>query len=469
MITRKENCLTFLCTGRAALSVIAILMVTACSAVGPDPADLPDTRVQGSFAEGTAAPVGQVGTNAFWSGYQDRTLSRLIAEGLGTSLDIITANERIRAAEADLRATAPLAAQVTGEPASASRIRSGGDNQSTGYTSTANLSAGFVFDLFGGARRAREGAAAAHASAEAQAQVTRLAWLAEVIGAYSDARFYQQALALTRDTIQARERTLSVTRDMQALGLATDYDIAQTEALLQTARADLPNYEAQFNAQVFRLSTLLNQQASPLMGRMQGGSGALRIPPGPGAGVPAELLQNRPDVRAAQADLSQALAAVGVATADMLPSLSLTGTVSDTGGANSWGFGPRVSLPIANQGVLQANRSRRISEARQADLAWRSQVAAAVEDVQRSQSNLRRYRDRVQALDQAATSYDRAYDLARTNFEAGALALVDLLDADRQRAAARLQAASARNEAAKAWSALQIATGAGAAVVRTAE
>lgn len=116
-----------------------------------------------------------------------------------------------------------------------------------------------------------------------------------------------------------------------------------------------------------------------------------------------------------------------------------------------------------------ATRTRRVSEARQADLAWRSQVAASVEDVQTSQSNLRRLRQRVDALDRAAASYDRAYALARTNFEAGALPLVDLLDADRQRAAARLQAASARNDAAKEWAALQIATGAGAAVARIAD
>ncbi|MEE2859546.1 MAG: efflux transporter outer membrane subunit [Paracoccus sp. (in: a-proteobacteria)] len=447
-----------------ALSLMAALMLSACAAVGPDPSDLPDAGVQGSFAEGGGGPAGQVGTNAFWSGYRDQTLSTLIAEGLGNSLDIIAANERIRAAAADLQATRPLAAQVIGEPASASRIRSGGDGLSDGYTSNANLSAGFVFDLFGGARRAREGATAAFASAEAQVQVTRLAWLAEVISAYSDARFYQQALALTRDTIRARESTLEVTNNMLSLGLATDYDIAQTRALLQTARADLPNYEALFSAQVYRLSTLLNQQAGPLMARMQGGNGVLPIPPGPGTGVPAELLRNRPDIRAAQQDLVQALAAVGVATADLLPSLSLSGTVSDTAGSGSWGFGPRISLPVANQGVLQATRNRRISEARQADLAWRSQVASAVEDVQTSQSNLRRYRQRVAALDEAAQSYNRAYDLARTNFEAGALPLVDLLDADRQRAAARLQAASARNDAAKEWAALQIATGAGGAV-----
>ncbi|QDA35828.1 efflux transporter outer membrane subunit (plasmid) [Paracoccus liaowanqingii] len=461
--------MTFLYSPRGVLSLTALMMITACAAVGPNPSDLPETRVQAAFDEGASGTVGVVGANAFWSGYQDRTLSRLIAGGLETSLDIIQANERIRAAAADLQGTQPLAAQITGDSASASRVRSGGEDQATGYTSNSSLSAGFVFDLFGGARRAREGASAAYASAEAEVQVTRLAWLAEVINAYSDARFNQQALALTRETIRAREGTLEVTRNMLSLGLATDYDIAQTEALLQTAQADLPSYEAQFNAQVYRLSTLLNLQAGPLMAQMQAGSGALRIPPGPGTGVPADLLRNRPDVRAAQQDLAQALAEVGVATADMLPSLSLSGTVSDSGGTQGWSFGPRLSLPVAGQGVLAATRTRRLSEARSADLAWRASVAAAVEDVQTSQSNLRRLRQRVTALDEAATSYDRAYDLARTNFEAGALPLVDLLDADRQRASARLQAASARNDAAAEWAALQIATGAGAAVARIAD
>lgn len=450
---------------KPATALAALLALGACAAVGPDPSDIATPGVQASFAEGEAAPLGQVGANAFWSGYQDRLLSQLIAQGLEGNLDIMAANERIRAAEADLQAAQPWAAQITGE-SGAARTRSGGDGRVTGTANSANLSAGFVFDLFGGARRAREGAAAGYASAEAQAEVTRLAWLAEVIAAYADARFYQQSMALTRDTIRSREQTLSVTQNMQGLGLATDLDTAQTEALLQTARADLPAQEAQFNAQVYRLSTLLNQQAGPLMARMQAGSAPLRIPPGPGTGVPAELLNNRPDLRAARHDLARALAAVGVATADTLPAISLSGTVSDTGGAQSWSFGPRLSLPVANQGVLQAARTKRISEARQADLAWRSGVAAAVEDVQTRQSNLRRYRQRVAALDQAAQSHDRAYALARESFEAGATTLVDLLDVDRQRASARQQAAQARNQAAREWAALQIATGAGAAVQR---
>lgn len=436
----------------------SVLALGACAAVGPDPNTLPTPAVPAGFQEGDGAATPPQVT--FWSGYNDATLNRLIGQGMGQSFDIMAANERIRAAQADVQAAGPLASQVGGT-STAGRERAGGDGIGAATANTATLSASLVFDLFGGARRAREGADASLRSAQAAAQTTRLAWLAEVIAAYADARFYQQALALTRDTIRTRQATLEVTRNSQSVGIATDYDLAQTEALLQTARADLPNYEAQFNAQVYRLSTLLNGQAAPLLAQMRGGSAQLRTPPGPGTGVPADLLRSRPDIRVAQADYAAALAAVGVATADLLPAISLTGTVTDQGGASAWGFGPGLSLPVLNQGALQATRNRRLSEARQAEIAWKSAIAAAVEDVQTAQSNLRRYRQRAATLEGAAASYDRAYALARQNFDAGALALVDLLEADRSRASARLAAGQARTAAAKEWATLQIATGAG--------
>ncbi len=293
----------------------------------------------------------------------------------------------------------------------------------------------------------------------------RLAWIADLIDAYSDARYYQQALALTRQTISSREETVRITRDQREFGVVSEFDMAQAEALLAAARAELPGYEAQFNAQVFGIATLLNEPASSVLAQMRRGSGQPRIPGSARAGVPADLLRNRPDVRSAEYDLAAALAAVGVATADLLPSLTLTGSVSESGGAKSWGFGPAISFPVLNQGALQATRARRIAEAREAEIAWRASVSQAVEDVQVAQSNLRRYRQQVSALEGAAAAYDRAYQLARTSFAEGGLALLDLLDSDRSTASARLSAASARNQAAKEWAALQIATGTGAGEV----
>ncbi|WP_104494352.1 efflux transporter outer membrane subunit [Paracoccus denitrificans] len=441
-----------------------LLLAAGCAAVGPDPDARPAIPVPATFVEDGTAPAGKVANRAFWAEYRDPVLNDLIARGLKQNLDEAAARERIRAAAADLRGTGVLASQVSGT-ASAARERgasAGGAVQTAGSSS---LGANFVFDLFGGARRERQGAAASLESAKAGLGTARLAWIAELIDAYGDARYYQQALALTRKTVSTREETVRITRDQREFGVVSEFDMAQAEALLAGARAELPGYEAQFNAQAYRIATLLNEPAAGVLAQMKRGAAQPRIPATGRAGVPADLLRNRPDLRSAEYDLAAALAAVGVATADLLPSLSLTGSVSESGGAKSWGFGPAISFPVLNQGALQATRARRMAEAREAEIAWRASVSQAVEDVQVAQSNLRRYREQAGALEGAAAAYDRAYQLARTSFAEGELALLDLLDSDRSTASARLSAASARNQAAKEWAALQIATGAGAGEV----
>ncbi|WP_209008989.1 efflux transporter outer membrane subunit [Pseudovibrio japonicus] len=437
------------------------LALSACVAVGPDPYGEPQIQLANTFVDSKGTSAGNVAVNSFWTEYHDNTLDNLVSRGLAQNLDIIAAKERINAAEADLRGLSPLSSQLFGNT-NVARQRGGSDGGPTYTNTTSALGASFVFDLFGGAQRARQGGRARYLSAETQVETTRLAWLAELIAAYSDARYNQQALTLTRSTIKGREGTLQIAQDKLEVGTGNAYDVAQAEALLQTAKADLPVFEAQFNAQVFRIATLLNEPSGPLLGKLQLGAPPLRIPAGPGTGVPADLLRNRPDVLSAQLNLSAAVAEVGVATADLLPSISLTGQVTDISSATSWSFGPQLSLPIFNQGLLRATRDRRASEAKQAEIAWRQSVSSAVEDVQTAQSNLRRYKQRVATLDQAANSYTKAYELALENYQAGSLDLLNLLDADRSRIAAQLSAAAARNDAAKAWSVLQISIGTGA-------
>ena len=142
--------------------------------------------------------------NAFWSGYNDRTLNGLISTGMGQSLDIMAANERIRAAEADLRATGVLASQVTGSSV-VGRERTGGDGLGAATANSANLSASLVFDLFGKARRAQEGATASYRSAEAQAETVRLVEEELARGVLTEfptgARFLSGAVGLTRKQV----------------------------------------------------------------------------------------------------------------------------------------------------------------------------------------------------------------------------------------------------------------------------
>ena len=389
-------------------------------------------------------------------------LTALIEQGLATNLDIDSARERIREAEANLRATGVNAA-MDGS-AEIDRTRSGGDGTSTTTGTNKELSASLVLDIFGGIRREREAAIADLAAAQADLEQVRLAWLADVVSAYADARYYQEAIALVRETINAREETVKITAAQYQAGDATEYDLAEAQALLDAARADLPDYLGQFNANVFAIATLLDRPAAPLLKQMERGAPQLRVLNTRQTGVPADLLRNRPDVRYYEAILRSAVADVGVATSDMLPSLTLSGDVGIASGTQTWSFGPALSLPVFNQGALAAQRDAKLSIAKQAEIDWRSAVVSAVEDVQVAQSNLLQYRRRATALQTSATSYGRALALAQESYRGGAITLLDLLDTDRSTASARISAASARNKAAKEWATLQISIGAGAAI-----
>jgi multidrug efflux system outer membrane protein len=437
------------------------LLVAGC-AVGTD-YQRPEVAMETRFVGGNAEQIGAVATQQWWLNYKDSNLTSLVTRGLAQNLDVIAAGERIRQAQAELRTTGVNAAadgSLTG-----SVTTSGGDGTSgTSTVESGSLGASLVIDLFGGIRREREAAVASLTAARAEEETVRLAWLAELIAAYSDARYYQEAMALTRTAIATREETVSITRSQFNAGAATEYEVAEAQALLSTARADLPQFAALFDANVYAIATLLNEPAGPIKAQMQKGAPQLSSPGGARTGVPADLLRNRPDVRSAEADLAAAVANVGVAEAALYPALSLSGTVGRTDATDAWSFGPQLSLPVFNQGLLRASRDAQLSVARQAEIAWRASINEAVEDVQVAQSNLTRARQRAQLLRTAASDYGRALSLAQENYRNGAITLLNLLETDRNTNAARISAASATNEAAQAWATLKIATGAGAAV-----
>ncbi|MEP3686336.1 MAG: efflux transporter outer membrane subunit [Sulfitobacter dubius] len=437
------------------------LLVAGC-AVGTD-YQRPEVAMETRFVGGNAEQIGAVATQQWWLNYKDSNLTSLVTRGLAQNLDVIAAGERIRQAQAELRTTGVNAAadgSLTG-----SVTTSGGDGTSgTSTAESGSLGASLVIDLFGGIRREREAAVASLTAARAEEETVRLAWLAELIAAYSDARYYQEAMALTRTAIATREETVSITRSQFNAGAATEYEVAEAQALLSTARADLPQFAALFDANVYAIATLLNEPAGPIKAQMQKGAPQLSSPGDARTGVPADLLRNRPDVRSAEADLAAAVANVGVAEAAIYPALSLSGTVGRTDATDAWSFGPQLSLPVFNQGLLKASRDAQLSGARQAEIAWRASINEAVEDVQVAQSNLSRARQRAQLLRTAASDYSRALTLAQENYRNGAITLLNLLETDRNTNAARISAASATNEAAQAWATLKIATGAGAAV-----
>ena len=217
------------------------LVLLAGCAVGPDysrPSLELATSYYGNFVKSSEANV----ETAFWERYNDKLLNEFINRGLLQNLDIKAAQERIRQAEASLRSTGVNSALSGG--ATGARTVSGGESSRTSYSSSSSLNASIVLDLFGGLRREREAAKANVLAYKANLEQVRLAWLAELIAAYADARYYQEALALTRETIKTRVETINVVKRQFEVGDTTEYNLAEAQALLDSAKADLPNYMA---------------------------------------------------------------------------------------------------------------------------------------------------------------------------------------------------------------------------------
>ena len=443
---------------RKALTTLCTLPFLAACAVGPDYEE-PSIELSTQFVAGPASALPDPGDDAWWEGFRDPYLNELISRGLDKNLDIRSALSRIEQAEANVRTTG-LNANVSGG-LSAARTASRREGQDTLYATDGTLSGTFILDVFGGSRRGREQALAQLEAAGFNAGAARLAFLTSITTNYINARFNQESAAVTRSSIESRQETLRLVEQRRAVGAASQLELVQSRADLESAQADLPVFNANFEAAVFAIATLLAEPAGPIMARMQRGA-PQPLPRSSGStGVPADLLRNVPSVRAAERSFAAAVANVGVSEAALYPSFTLNGTITESTNLDSWSFGPSVNLPIFNRGALIAQRDAATAAAEEAELLWRAAVLDAVEDVEISSSALRNSRRSVTAQRRAVASNDEALRLSRETYEAGALTLLDLLDVERTTSAQRLSLAAAQQALANDWIALQIATGRG--------
>ncbi|HEY0274569.1 MAG TPA: TolC family protein, partial [Paenirhodobacter sp.] len=268
------------------LTLTFLLLATACTPVGPN-YQRPQMTLASTFSDSSAGPIGEVANRNWWRSFNDPVLNALVERGLRQNLDIAASLERIRASEASLRATG-VSSAVSGD-LSGTVTRSGSDTVAAGSTHSGSLSADLVLDLFGGIRREREGAVADLAAARADEGTARLAYLSSIIGAYINARYYQAAMALTRQTVTTREETQTVTQQKYDAGSATQLDLAQVSALLDSAKSELPGMEAEFLAEVYSIATLLGEPAGPLITQMQRSNTQPRPRASESTGIPADL------------------------------------------------------------------------------------------------------------------------------------------------------------------------------------
>jgi multidrug efflux system outer membrane protein len=437
------------------LSTVAVLQ--ACSPVGPD-YEAPRIELSQAFVNGSSQALRDAARTAWWTGFGDPVLNELVDIGLRQNLDIRAATERIRAARANIdRFGIPQQAEG-GIAAEARRIETPGGTivEQSGLTADAF----FVLDMFGEFTRARQGAVANLEAVQFDAGTARLAYLAEIITAYNETRYFQAAASITRQSIGSRRQTLDLVQRRADAGEATSLELAQARSLLATAEAGLPILIGRYEENVFRIATLVAQPAELVKARMDSVRGQLRPRGGTPVGVPADILRNRPDVRAAERNFAAATASIGVTEAQLLPRLTIDGSIT-VGDNDSWGFGPSLILPLLNQPVLQANVRVAQSNARQAELVWRGAVLNAVEDTQSALALTRQWANQTAAFGRAVQASTEVLDLSRQSYDVGGTTLLDVIDAERLIFENRLDLANATRNWASSFVQLQVGTGKG--------
>ncbi len=443
-----------------AVWAVSAMLLSGCVTLGPD-YSVPDLNAPSKFVGGASDELREASGAAWWQEFNDPALSELVTIGLSQNLDVRTALERIVAAREN-SSRFGIAQQIDGNASWDARRRETGGV--SGDDASLNVDTLFVLDLFGEFRRAREQSLAELGAAEFEAGTVKLAYLSDIATAYTQVRYYQAASNITRETISSRRETLSVARQRADAQEGTQLEVAQAQSLLANAQASLPILEAQARVNTFRIATLLNVPTGTVAQKL-GSSRAIPKPSGdPATGVPADLLRNRPDVRAAERGFAAATAAVGVSEAQLYPSLRLAGNVT-VGEVDTWSFGPSLSLPLFDQTQRQANRNIALSEARQAELSYRQVFIKAIEEVQAAMTLSGARQRQVSAYIEANSSAERVLNLARRSYEAGVVTVDDVLDADRTRLSNRLNLAQAQNDYALAWVQQQIAAGKGWAVL----
>lgn len=441
----------------------ALAALLAGCTVGPD-YRAPEPEAPAAWEGEAAAQAGEQ-VAAWWQSLGDPALDGLVEQALAANHDLRIAALRVQRARALRASTAGGQYPAAGVGGSAGRQRFSANGpdpvafipgiplEQHAYRLGLDLS--WELDIFGHTRRQVEAADARLAQSEALARGTALMVAAEVASSYFELRGLERRLAITEDNIALQRSTVDlVTRQLEA-GVVSGFDLERARTQLQFTRARLPGLRAQRGAVRNRLAVLLGQQPGQFHIPPAGGE-SLPLPArGVPAGLPSEVLQRRPDVMAAERALAAATADVGVATAELFPRFSLTGSAgrasshSDNwlnSASETYGLGLDLNWPVFAGGSLRANI--RAAEARNSEAAvdYERVVLQALAEVETA---LLRYDESLRgrrALERASDASEGVVKLARRRYEEGVADFLAVLDAERELRAAQDQQAQAETD-----------------------
>jgi outer membrane protein, multidrug efflux system len=424
-------------------SLLCIFILISGCAVGPD-YQRPSITVPVAWRleEPRAKAMANV---AWWEQFNDPVLNELIQVVIKENKDIMMATARVEEFIGRYRATRAASFPQAGAGASGYNSRTS-DLINIPQPATADNpynefqvygSASWELDLWGKIRRSNEAARATLMSTEENRRAVIMSLVSALAAAYIDLRDLDRELEIAEDTLKSRERTLQLFKVRLRQGVISALEMQQVELEYETALATVPLIQKLIGQQENLISVLLGRNPGTIA---RGKTIDQLVIPAVPAGLPSNLLAQRPDILQAEQELIAANARIGVAKAAYFPSISLTGMYGVkaedlsnlfTGPAQMWSFGMPITVPIFTAGAISGQV--RASEAlqKQALIRYQQVIQQSFREVNNALLDQSKTRDQLQAHKrqvETARAYKR---LARIKYENGYTSYLEVLDAER--------------------------------------
>jgi len=428
-----------------------LLSLASCvSPIGRDhqPPDV-SAITPGSYTWQPAQPVDHLPKGEWWKAFNDPELDALEARALAGSPTVQAAVARVEQGRARARASkVDFFPDIRFHPAF-DRQRTSGNlptpvpvsipaAQINSFSVPLDLS--YEIDLWGKVRRTVESARNTTAASAADYNQVLLTLSADVAAQHFTRRALDTEIAALRRTLALRQGQLRLLEQRAAAGTIAQTDVFRARTELSNTRSDLADATRLHEEAAAALALLCGEPAGrlPLTESPLGTNAPPTVPPG----LPAQLLERRPDIAAAERLVAARNADIGVAKAAYFPSLRLTGNAgflsSDVDSlfsvdSRTWSIGPSLTLPVTGYAVIGARvRNARAAHA-EATAQYRQAVLGAIRDVETSLAQVRYRAEQSAALAESLASARQAEDLIRQRYDRGLVSQVELLDAERTR------------------------------------
>jgi NodT family efflux transporter outer membrane factor (OMF) lipoprotein len=430
-------------------------------------------------------PAADIEAAQWWQALKDPELDSLIGRAVSGNPDLLIALDRLQAARTFEAALVGAALPEAG--ASAGAGRGTGTDLTRGRAAQSLVSAdsttglqhinelgGFdavwELDVFGKYRREIEAARYDTEATRAARNAVLVAVISDLARAYVDLRGLQERAAVLDGATGALRESLRIVSIRYQRGITNELDETLATRELAALEARAAPVAAQIRAAEYTIATLLGQYPEDLVGELAAAAMVPAVPGAVGAGLPLDLLRRRPDIQQAERELAGATARIGIATADLFPSLALTGAIGVQRQAfgttpvvskHIWSLGPTAALPLLDFGALDAQVEIADLQARALLVNYKKTIQEAVREVDTNIGLYSAEQVSLGKLDTALRASTRAVTLASERYERGLTDYLNVVDAQRQQYDIQEQYTDAQVAAAEEFIALYRSLGGG--------